>query len=263
MHPYLIRFGPLTIYSYGAMLLVGFLAGLWWARREGRRRGIASGAIVDLSLWMLFGSLLFARIFFVLLNLAFYRSQPLSALFLGNGHFAIQGLSFHGGLFGAMLGSFIFCRRARLSWLLLADIMAPAAALGYGFGRIGCFLNGCCYGAPTHLPWGTRFLIDPETGVCTPPSHPTQIYAALGSWAIFGLLLLLRNKLPGKGQLAFSYLALYSVLRFGVEFFRRGSTAIVSWGGLTQAQIASIIIFVIALVLIFYLRPRPSSRKAS
>jgi phosphatidylglycerol---prolipoprotein diacylglyceryl transferase len=262
MHPYLIRLGPLTIYSYGAMLLVGFLAGLWWARQEGRRRGITPGAIVDLALWMLFGGLLFARIFFILLNFEFYRSQPLSSLFFGGGHFAIQGLSFHGGLFGAILGLLIYARRAQLSWLTLADIMAPAAALGYGFGRIGCFLNGCCYGAPTNLPWGTHFLLDPDSGLCTPPSHPTQIYAALGSWAIFGLLVLLRGKLTGKGQLAFSYLALYSVLRFGVEFFRRGYTAQAAWGSLTQAQLASIIMFIVALGLILYLRPRTDSRKA-
>jgi phosphatidylglycerol:prolipoprotein diacylglycerol transferase len=263
MHPYLFRIGPLTIYSYGALLLVGFLAGLWWARREGRRRGIAPGAIVDLSLWMLFGGLLFARVFFILLNFEFYRSQPLVSLFFGSGHFAVQGLSFHGGLFGAIMGSLIYVRRAGLSWLMLADIMAPAAALGYGFGRIGCFLNGCCYGAPTNLSWGTHFLLDPDSGACTPASHPTQIYAALGSWAIFGLLLLLRNRFTGKGQLAFSYLALYSVLRFGVEFFRQGYTAQTAWGIFTQAQIASIIIFMIALGLILYLRPGPDLREVS
>jgi phosphatidylglycerol:prolipoprotein diacylglycerol transferase len=259
MHPYLIRLGPLTIYSYGAMLLLGFLAGLWWARREGRRRGIAPGAIVDLYLWMLIGGLRFARVFFILLNFEFYRSQPLASLFFGSGHFAIQGLSYHGGLFGAILGSLIYVRRARLSWLILADIMAPAAALGYGFGRIGCFLNGCCYGAPTTLPWGVGF---PESGLEL--RHPTQIYAALGSWVIFGLLLWLRNRLPGKGQLAFSYLALYSVLRFGVEFFRRGYTAQTAWGSaLTQAQLASIIMFIIALDLVLFLRPKSKTRKAS
>ena len=254
MHPTLFRLGPIEIYSYGVMLMVGFIAAILWAGREARKRGLQPDKIIDLSLWVLAFGLIFARGLFILLNLDYYRSQPLSALFFWQGRFAIQGLSFHGGLLGAMLGGFFYSRRAKIPWLTLADICAPAAALGYGFGRLGCFLNGCCYGAPASLPWAVRFL-SPEGGF-TPPSHPTQIYSALGAWVIFGLLLWLRGHLRGRGQLFFAYLGLYSVMRFLVEILRRNYTAETAFDSLTQAQLASAILFVVCVFLLVLLRPK-------
>lgn len=256
MHPTLFRFGPIEVYSYGVMLMVGFIAAIFWARREAAKRGVDPNKIIDLALWILIFSLFFARVVFILLNLDFYRSQPLSELFLSGGRIAIQGLSFHGGLLGALLAGLIFARRAKISWRTLADICAPAVALGYGFGRIGCFLNGCCYGAPSTLPWATRFLLDPAGGNWTAPSHPTQLYAALGSWVIFGLLLRLRGRLPGRGQLFFAYLGLYSLLRFSVEFLRRGYSAQVLFDNFTYAQVASVGLFVASVVIIIMLRPK-------
>ncbi|NIM06248.1 MAG: prolipoprotein diacylglyceryl transferase [Armatimonadetes bacterium] len=257
MHPTLFRLGPISIHSYGAMLMIGFVAALLWARREAVRRGIEPVKIVDLSLWLLIFGLVFARVVFILLNLEYYRAEPLSSLFLAQGKFAIQGLSFHGGLAGAMLGGLFYASKAKLSWLTLADICAPAAALAYGFGRIGCFLNGCCYGAPTDLPWAVSFAVDPTATAWTPPSHPTQLYSALGSWAIFGLLLLIKGRVRGRGQLFFIYLALYSVMRFMVEILRSGHSAEIAFDSLTQAQVASAALFVISLLLVYCLRPKP------
>ncbi len=273
MHPTICRLGPIEIYSYGVMLMVAFIAAILWACREGKRKGVKPSQIVDLSLWILVLGLIFARVVFILLNLDYYLKGPISNLFFWQGRLGIQGLSFHGALFGSILGVLIYAWRAKISWLTLADICAPSAALAYGFGRIGCFLNGCCYGAPTQLPWGIRF---PETNL---PSHPTQIYSTLGSWVIFGVLLWLRDRLlgrlgvtpssagratpsevegrlPGRGRLFFTYLSLYSVMRFLIEFLRRGVTGKIFLFSLTEAQWASAALFVISMVLIFYLKSR-------
>ena len=256
MHPILFHFGPIAIYSYGVMLMIGFIAAVLWTRREASRRGVDPGKIVDLSIWLLVSGIVGARLGFVLLNLHYYLGQTPAALLFSDGKIAIQGLSFHGALVGAVSALLIYAWRTKTSWLLLADIFAPALAIGYGFGRIGCFLNGCCYGAPTHLPWGTQFLIDPATHTWTPECHPTQLYAALGSWLIFGLLLWLRPRLSGQGQLFASYLGLYGVLRFLVEIFRRGYTAQILVGPLTEAQVASIFLLIASVFLLIYLRPR-------
>jgi phosphatidylglycerol:prolipoprotein diacylglycerol transferase len=256
MHPVLLRLGPISVYSYGAMLMLGFIAAVLWARREAVKQGIEPYKIIDLALWVLIFGLIFARAGFILLNLEYYRSQPFSALFISENRFAIQGLSFHGGLIGAALGGLLFAHRTKLSWLILADISAPALALGYGFGRIGCFLNGCCYGGPADLPWAVRFLDNSLTGTWTLPSHPTQIYSALGSWAIFGLLILMKPRLAAPGRLFFTYVALYSVMRFLIEFLRRGYSAMLAFDSLTQAQAASILLLALSIFLILRLRPR-------
>jgi phosphatidylglycerol---prolipoprotein diacylglyceryl transferase len=258
MHPVLFHIGHISIYAYGTMLMLAFVAGCLWAIREGKRYGVTSEQITDLTFWILIFALVFARMAFIIMNLGFYRTQPLSNFFSIQGNLGVQGLSFHGGLAGAMLGGLFFCRRRHISWLLLADICAPAAALGYGIARIGCFLNGCCYGAPTNLPWGVRFPDD--FGGFTAPSHPTQIYSALGSWLIFAILLKLRTRLLGRGQLFFTYLALYCVLRFVVEFFRAGYSAEymqILFTSLTQAQVASVLVFIVSILIVIKLRSKP------
>jgi phosphatidylglycerol:prolipoprotein diacylglycerol transferase len=125
----------------------------------------------------------------------------------------------------------------------------PALALGYAIGRLGCFLNGCCYGAPTDLPWAFRFHDPPVTGPLTAPSHPTQIYASLINLGIFAALWAMAMRKTRPGQVFFAYLALYSIYRFGIEFLRKGYTAKVWLGGLTQAQIGSLVLLVLAVAL--------------
>jgi len=259
MHPSLFRLGPIEIYSYGVMLMAAFIAAILWAGREAKRRGLQPSQIIDLSLWILLLGLLLARLFFILLNLEYYLSQPLSSLFFWQGRLGIQGLSFHGGLAGAILGLLLYSRRAKIPWLTLADICAPAAALGYGIGRLGCFLNGCCYGSPTDLPWGVRFLISPQSSLLTPPSHPTQIYSALASWAIFALLLWLRDRLRAPGQLFFAYLGLYSGARFLIEFLRRSFSAEIAVDSLTYAQVASMLILALSILLFARLQAKTIS----
>ncbi len=242
MHPVLFHLGPLEIRAYGTMLMVGFLAAIWLSARQARKRGIDGGRILDVAVWVLIGGIVGARATFIAIDpSATWKDFP---------YLWQPGLSWYGGLGGGLLATLIYSRVTHVSFPSLADACTPGVALAYGIARIGCLLNGCCYGAPTGLPWAARFGLD---GGWTARSHPTQIYSALGSWAITCLLLYLSPRLRRPGQLFVIYLALYGVIRFVVEFLRKGYTAEVLIEPLTQAQAASVILIVASLVVFWRL----------
>ena len=244
MHSTLFTIGPLQIHSYGTMLMLGFLAGILLSRREARRLGLSPDLPLDLGVWVLIAAIVFARGLFVAMNWSDYAPRPLEVIYL----WREGGLSFHGGLLGGVIATLLFARARRLPFWTLADMLTPGLALGYGIARFGCFLNGCCYGSPTSLPWGVRFPVYPDSQITTEPSHPTQIYSALGSFLILAILLRVRGRLAVRGQLFLLYLMLYAFLRAGVEVFRRGYTASTLVDGITQAQLASAVILVAAAI---------------
>jgi len=245
-------FAPLSIKAYGVMMLVAFAAGTLWAAYSATERDLKSAAIIDVALGMLIGGIVGSRIVYVLLNLQ--RFSTIGEMFdVWSG-----GLSFHGGVAGAALATYLYCRYHGHNFFRLTDQCAPAAALGYSFARIGCFLNGCCHGVPTDLPWAVTF---PATGACTTPGvpiHPTQLYASALSLLIFAVLVYLKPRVKRPGHLFLGYLMLYSVMRFGVEFTRAGATARYLTEGffMTEAQLASIIIFVLSAIILITTWPR-------
>jgi len=238
--------GPVAVHSYGVLLMLGFIAGILLARREARRVGLSPEVPLDLGVWILVAGVLGARGLYVALNWSFFAANPIEALRIWHE----GGLSFYGGLLGGVVAGLIFTWRRGLSFWSVADMLAPGLALGYGIARFGCLLNGCCYGAPTSLPWGMRFPLWPDSAILTDPSHPTQIYSALGSFAVLGVLMAVRRRLQVPGQLFLLYLMLYAVVRSTVEVLRKGYTAEVLVGGLTQAQVASAVMFIGALVVL-------------
>jgi phosphatidylglycerol:prolipoprotein diacylglycerol transferase len=244
--PDLFRVGPVEVHSYGTLLMVGFVAGILLARRQARRLGLSADLPLDLGVWVLVAGVVFARGVFAVLNWGYFAARPVEVLYV----WRQGGLSFHGGFLGGVLAGMVFARRRGVSFWSLADMAAPAIALGYGIARFGCLLYGCCYGVPTALPWGIKFPLFPDSRIMTDPSHPTQVYAALGSFAILGVLLWMRGRLAVRGQLFLLYLMLYSVLRAGVEVLRRGVSAypLVAGSPVTQAQVASAVIFAAAFL---------------
>lgn len=246
------HFAPVPIRSYGVMLLCGFVAGMIYASRVGPARGLTVPMIVDMALLQLVLAITGARVLYVLLEFHQYAAAPKTILNVSAG-----GLSFHGGVLGAIVGTVLFCLWRRARFAVLADICTPALCLGYAFTRIGCFLNGCCHGGPTNLPWGVIF---PENKAFPMPVHPTQLYASAGSVALFFITRAVWPKLHRPGQLFPLYLFLYSaVLRFLCEYTRAGFSAEMSkWTpSLTVAQVACIFIAAGALVWLWVLQRMP------
>ncbi len=243
------------------MLWVGMVLGVLYSVRAARNTNIKADSIIDVALYGVVAGVIFAHIASILLDLPLYITHPSEILGLWSGVLSpnggLRGLSFHGGLIGAVGTAYLYTRRKRINFLAMVDILSPGLAIAYGITRIGCFLNGCCYGIPTNLPWAVRFHVDGMANELTPPSHPTQIYAMLANFAIFGLLVMLAKRKRFTGQIFVSYLAMYSVYRFLNEFLRKGVTADVAFAGMTEAQIVSLIGLIITLPILWIKLRRP------
>lgn len=251
MHPIAFHLGPLTVHWYGILLAVAFLLGLWTAARRAPRTGIAPEKISDASLWLILGAILGARILYIA---TYWREsfagEPFWELFM------IQrgGLVYYGGLFGASLAGIIFCLRHKLAIWKVGDVFAPSIALGYVLGRIGCLMNGCCFGRACELPWAIRFPAEHSTGGAL--LHPTQIYDSLLNLALYAGLAWLYRRKKFDGQVFAAYLMCYAITRSIVEAFRGDYSAAHRHAGLTPAHLVSIGIFVTGAALFFFLRQR-------
>ena len=238
------------------MVILGFFAGAYLASRLARERGLDGDAFMDGAVVMLFASVAGARLLFVALNWKEYAGHPLDVAALWRG-----GMSFHGGLIAGVGAGLLVMRWRKLPVLAMADAAAPGLALGYAIGRVGCLLNGCCYGGPTHLPWGMHFP-DADPALLY---HPAQIYASIINLGIVGALVYAYRKPHRVGQILALYLGAYSVYRFGIEALRKGVTAQVLAFGLTEAQVFSL--FVIAAAAVWWLwllrRSAPAPEGAS
>lgn len=220
-------------YHFGLALLVGLGGFFYWQRWLGRYP-LPLKAIL---------ALLAAAVPLVLLggHLAYYVvSRPAAAPFFLT--FAGWRSGYHslGSLCGIAVAVVIVARAQRLPALYLFDLFAPAVFIVSAIWRLGCFFHGCCYGAPTSLPWGVSFTIVRELGIRTLPSHPVQLYEATASVALFLLLLPLAARCkarPGSGLLAGLVVLLYSSERFALEFFRIGGTTHAVAGGLSPTQL--------------------------
>jgi len=250
VHPIAFNLGPLTIHWYGVLVALAFLFGLWTASRRAPRSGINGERIVDLGPWLILGAILGARTFYVV---SYWREEfagkPVSEIFMIH-H---GGLVFYGGLAGATLAGIIYIRVRALPLWKVADVLAPSISLGYVFGRIGCLMNGCCYGRACEMPWAIRFPSD--HGTHGQPVHPTQIYDSLLNLGLYLVLAWLYRRKKFDGQVFAVYLMCYAVTRSFVEIFRGDYPVEHLYGGLTPAHLLSIGIFAAGGVL-FWTLPR-------
>ncbi|HHX41152.1 MAG TPA: prolipoprotein diacylglyceryl transferase [Armatimonadetes bacterium] len=244
---------PLPVRAYGFMLMVGFAAGLLYLQRACRGSALPPEGVVDLILGLLLVAIISSRLLFVLLQWESYSDDWREWLRVWEG-----GLSFHGGLGGGIAFVVWYARRHALRFWWLADLIAPGLALGYAFARVGCFLNGCCYGRPTSLPWAVQFHDPPLSTHLTPPSHPVQLYAVVANLALCGILAYFWRRKRYDGQITGLYLILYSVYRFIAEGFRKGVTGNLFALGMTEAQWASLAIAAAGVALMATLRKHAS-----
>ena len=272
MHPIAFQLGSFTIHWYGVMIALAFLVGLWTASRRARRENIPGDKIADVVLWLMAGSIIGARFVYVTTYWKDeFAGQPLSEIFM------IQhgGLVYYGGLIGAVLAGVIYLRWKKLPLWKTADVLAPSIALGNAFGRIGCFLNGCCFGRVCSLPWAVRFPNQsyawamqnqqglPGVGPNSPslPVHPTELYDALDNFVLYLLLAWLFRHKKFDGQVFATYLIGYAVTRTIMECFRGDYPPDHIHYGLTPGELVSIPIFIAGLLLAVLLARRTEAKR--
>lgn len=259
MYPILFKLGPISIFTYGFFLALGFVTAILLAGREARRLGLPAGRFYDLCFYSIVASLVGSRLFYVLTELPYFLANPLQIFVLWKG-----GLIFHGGLVLAVAVALFYMHRYRMPWRVTFDAMAVGMPVGQIFGRIGCFMAGCCYGKPSDLPWAVTFK-HPDT-LCPfqEALHPSQLYEALLLVPVFGVLYWLRTRKRFQGQLLLTYFFLAGSVRFVVEFFRhpfdyRGPLLL---GGMPATQVFALGIALISAVLLLWFWQKSRPREA-
>ena len=259
MHPILFDFGPFTLYTYGVLLAAAYLAGLQFAVVMARTRGLDRQRVLDLGIWIIVGALAGAKLLLLVTDFRHYTQNPRALLDLVRS----AGV-FYGGLIAAVAVAFIYMWRHRMPLWTTTDAFAPGIALGHAVGRLGCLMAGCCFGRPTSVPWAITFHnpaaslnSDTPLGV---PLHPTQLYEAGAELIILGVLLWLeRRGRPFPGRTFWSYVLLYAVARFVIEFYRgdpRGTVGIFS-----TSQFLSLLLAPLAIVMLVLLSRRDDPRR--
>lgn len=272
MHPLIFSIGPLDSLSdwwhdpfelhwYAVLIAVGYILGMYLAGRQARRLGKNADVIMDLTFYLLLAGLVGARLLFILVSWRDYLADPL-LLF----RFWTGGLVFYGGFLGALVFLFWYCQRYKLSLRSTADILIPSVALAHAFGRLGCFMAGCCFGSPTEQPWGIVFPLGSMAHSSqisnelihahehSLPVHPTQLYEASGELGIYFFLLWLRSRQRFNGQIFLSFLIAYPVLRSIIELFRGDAIrGFVIPDILSTSQFISLLLAIAALLFYFKL----------
>lgn len=245
MRPVLFHIGGIPIYSYSFFVVMAYLACLTYAWLEARRQKLEPVHAVDLSMVIFVCGIVGARIMFAAVEYKHFMKAPLDIFKVWQG-----GLVYYGGFIGAVAGGFLFLRARKLNVLQWADLAAPTIVLSLVFGRIGCLLNGCCYGkAAPDLPWG---IVYPEShsslflGMVRMKVHPAPVYASLANLAIFVLVLMLMRRKKFHGQVLLATMALYAVARFIIEFYR-GDRRGFPIDGISTSQCVAVLAIVIAL----------------
>jgi phosphatidylglycerol:prolipoprotein diacylglycerol transferase len=241
--------GPLTLHTYGVLLAIAFLAGLWIATWQARRSGLDAARVGDMAVYVLIAGLVGARVLLVIVEWSYYAHNPHEIWSVLQ-----SGGVFYGGLLGALPVAWWYARRHSLDPWRTADALAPGVAIGQAIGRLGCFAAGCCYGRPAQVPWAVTFR-DPyaSRAVGTPLDvglHPTQIYESLACLAILGILLWMAPRKRFHGQLVVAYAVLYGVVRFVIEYFRGDAVRGTVLGGwLSTSQFIAVAMVLGAVLL--------------
>lgn len=265
MFPVLLRIGPLTIHTYGLMMATGVALALWFLYFQSIRQGLEAGRVVDAGFYTILISLLGAKLVLFIGNFSYYTRYPGELLSL-----ARSGGVFQGGLVFGVVFALWYFRRKRIPTWKVADIAGPALALGHGFGRIGCFMAGCCYGRACSTAIGVKFgsaYAHDLTGIPLHEAiHPVQLYeSALNFLNFFILFFILRRK-KFDGQVFSLYILNYSSIRYFTEFYRgdhperaflvKGTSPYLSF---SYPQLFCVLGFVAGLMLLAILRKKRSA----
>ncbi len=251
MYPIIFKFGPITVYSFGLFMALAALSAAWVVSAELKRRGYNPELASTMVFAAAVGGLLGARALFIIEEWSNFLQAPINYIFTG------AGFTWYGGFLGGVAAVSWVVRRNNIPWLVAADMAAPALALAYGVGRVGCHVAGDGdWGSVTDVPWGVAYTnaiigwVDPSTGIPYPPGtrvHPTPIYEFIQAVVVFAILWSLRKNNYAPGTLAWFYLILAGFARFVVEFWRINPP--LGWG-LGEAQWFSLALIALGSVLL-------------
>ena len=251
MFPDLFSIGPFTLHTYGLFVATGFLVGLMVTIKIGKAEGIAPQQTMDIGFLIIVAAIVGSRLMYVLMNISYYVERPIDIFKMWQG-----GLVFSGGIVCVVLAVVWYTRRHQLSFWRMADMWAPAMAVGQAIGRIGCFMAGCCYGKPTGSRWGAVFTDPHSLAPLNIPLHPTQLYSSVSNFIIFFILLLLHRKKKFDGQVFLWLLVLHSTARLFVERFRGDDRGMVLESGMTITQLVTLVILIGAIVTLYIFKRR-------
>ncbi len=219
MFPVLIKIGPITIHTYGFMVALGLAFGLWFVYVQAKKAGLPSVKIIDMAFYTIIISLVGAKLVLFIGNASYYTRYPGELLTL-----ARSGGVFQGGLFAGLVFALWYLWKHKMPTWKTADVIAPAVALGHGFGRMGCFSAGCCYGKACSTSLGVTFSSEYAhnlTGVpIGTPIHPVQLYEAGLNFLNFIVLFILLKRKKLDGVVFSFYIINYSIIRYFTEFYR-------------------------------------------
>ena len=264
----------IPVYGYGLMLVIGFTTGAMLAARRAVKMGLSRDLIWDLATWLFLPGIIGARLFFLIqYGKEVFAGVPPKDWLMTAVNLSQGGIVLYGALLGGAAGYFSFCYVRRIRPLGLADLIIPSVFVGIGFGRIGCLLNGCCFGRLTSLPWGIQFppnsapfaaLVHQHvletTAACTPPLHPTQIYSSIDGFMIAAITSWYFWRRRRNGEVLALALIIYPITRFCIELLRADEVG--KFGTtLTISQWVSILLFLVNIGFLIYLSRRPAVKE--
>lgn len=232
MYPQICKIGPFTLYSYGLMLAVAFMTSSALLILQAKRKNFNPDVIFNFAFLVFISGIIGARIFYIIENLGYFANNPLEIIMLQHG-----GLSWFGGLISGVFAGLLYLKNRRLAIYKVLDLIVPYVALAQAIGRVGCLLNGCCFGKISNF--GIYFPVHQSVRI------PTQIYSSLVLILIFIFLRLLQERPHRDGEIFFTYLLLYSLKRFFIEFWRADNDII--FLGLTLFQLISLAVLFLSI----------------
>ena len=241
--PIAFAIGSIEIRWYGIMVALAVLVLVLWMLREVRRGvNLSYDTILTAALVGVPSGVIISRLLHIVDRWDYYIANPGQII-------GFSGLTFYGAVLGAALAIWVYSKVSNFQFGYLADLAAPAILLAQAVGRVGCTLNGCCYGAPTSLPWGVVYTHPESFAPLGVAIHPTQLYEIIYNLIVFAVLLKLRGRFKPDGSLFLVYLTLYSLWRFSIGFLREGTPFLF---GLHQAQVIGLIVLAITIPILAY-----------
>ena len=238
VNPVAFTIGSFSLRWYAVMVILAVVFLVWWSIRFAKAAGYDKDFILGAALWAIPLGIVGSKLVHVVDDLSYYMSHPAGIASPG-------GFAIFGAILGALLGVWIYSRIRHVPFASLGDVMAPGIILAQAIGRVGCTINGCCYGAPSYLPWAVTWTHINTYAPMGIPVHPTQVYELLWDLLVFAILWwLLRGRVKQTGTLFAAYLALYSLGSFSIRFLRGDVSTFA--GVFNEGQVISLLVFIVA-----------------